>query len=195
MTSVELTYASGLSALQQLEAEDKLTAFAVGDIIRGLVFVHGEQIVKQLAADLGRSYYWVRQRQQVVEAFPPERREELWGSEEPPPPISWVHHRIAAITDLPEYWLREAIDKEWSTRQLQEAINGQRPDGGDDIIVSYDQVAGELHIQLSTATATSVSQPTRGILRSVDSGGRTVSVRLALPVAVYGRSVRLRRVR
>jgi len=142
-TTRELSYDEALAALQQLEERDKMTPFAVGDIVRGAVAALGgrtTETCKRLAGDLGRSLSWVAQREMVAAAFPLELREELWGGEEPPPPVTWVHHRIVVYRcKTPEEmqrWIRIAIDQQLSTRQLEEALAGVKPDSGDDIVIT-----------------------------------------------------------
>ncbi len=38
------------------------------------------------------------------------------------PELTWYHHRLAADTNNPEYWIQEAAKHQWSTRQMREAI-------------------------------------------------------------------------
>jgi len=71
----------------------------------------------QLATDVGKSAATIRQYVRVRKTWPnPEDRQVL-------PPITWSHFVIASETDDPRHWLGEALDHEWSTRDLRDAIH------------------------------------------------------------------------
>lgn len=192
----ELQYDEVLAALQELEEQDKLAPFAVGDLVHGLVAQDTEHVTKRIASDLGRSLAWVRQRDLVAKVFVPDARAELWGGDEPPPPLTWRHHWIAAQTDDPHGWIRAAIAEELSTRQLQEAIDGEDPDRPDDVLITYDPGAAEIHVQFREGVAAKVSdRPMPGVLHVEDSEGRILATRLRLPEECANRKVRIRRAR
>jgi len=201
-TSRTLSYDEGLAALQRLEERDKLTPFAVGDIVLGITAA-GEgksgPLLKQLAKDLGRSLAWVRTRRGVAAMFPPDVREELWGGQEPPPPVTWEHHRIVFdyCTDetLFHEWIRRAVDQELSSRQLKEAIRGLPPDADDDIIITHDPHEAELHIRLSEELATSFEELGPGVKQATDKDGQTTGMHVRLPESAKGRKVRVRHAR
>lgn len=204
MTQVQqLSYEEALAALQQLEERDKVTPFVVGDIVYGLVSQSPAGKVatcKNLAADLGRSLSWVQQREMVAAWFPPDIREVLWAGAEPPPPLTWVHHRIVVYTletaIEQRAWIRRVIEEQLSTRQLQELLAGERPDSQDDIVITHDQVAGELHVLLKEDTACHVQgSSTPGVLTVADGDGATTAIHVRLPETAMGRKARLRRVR
>lgn len=191
-----ISYDEALTALQELEAGDKLRPFEVGDIVHGLVAQDTEHVTKRVASDLGRSLAWVRQRDRVAKAFPPEVRAELWVGAEPPPPVTWRHHWIAAFTNDPPAWIRLAIDDELSTRQLQDAIDGEKPDRPDDVVITVDMPAAEIHVQFRPGTTVRVTDtPMGGVLHCLDASGTLLATRLRLPAEVVGRKVRLRRAR
>jgi len=202
-TTRELSYDEALAALQQLEERDKMTPFAVGDIVRGAVAALGgrtTETCKRLAGDLGRSLSWVAQREMVAAAFPLALREELWGGQEPPLPVTWVHHRIVVYRCKEpaemQRWIRISIDQQLSTRQLEEALAGEKPDSTDDIVITHDQVAGEVHVLLSGRTAEHVANSsTPGVLTVADGDGATTAIHVRLPESAMGRKARLRRVR
>jgi hypothetical protein len=180
-----------------------MTPFAVGDIVRGAVASLGgrtTETCKRLAGDLGRSLSWVAQREMVAAAFPPELREELWEGEEPPPPVTWVHHRIVVYRCKEpaemQRWIRISVEQQLSTRQLEEALAGGKPDSTDDIVITHDQVAGEVHVLLSDRTAEHVAAAgAPGVLTVADGDGATTAIHVRLPEAAMGRKARLRRVR
>ena len=191
-----LSYDQALYALQVLNAQDTLAPFQVGDIVHGLVAQDSEQVTKRIASDLGRSLMWVRQRDLVAATFPPDDRLELWGGEEPPPPLSWRHHWIAAGTDDPHGWVRKAIEGELSTRQLEEAIWGTDPDSLDDVVITVDAPAAELHVAWRDGVAAEVADSgAPGVWHVRDSQGLVLATRLRLPAECAGKKFRLRRAR
>ena len=193
---MRLSYDEALSALQELNARDVLGPFHVGDIVHGLVAQDTEQVTKQLAHDLGRSLAWVRQRDLVARIFRPDERLELWGGEEPPPPVTWRHHWIAAGTEDPHGWVKLAIEKQLSTRQLEEVIWGEDPDRPSDIIITVDPVAGELHVQWQEGTAATVADSgAPGVTHVRDTAGSLLATRLRMPEVCVGHKVRIRRAR
>jgi hypothetical protein len=195
-------YNEALSALQELDEHDKLSPFLVGDVIVALC---GERrghwaLLKQLASDLGHSLSWVRQRHGVSEFFPPGVRAELWGADGPPPPVGWSHHRAAwhASVDAAaaQAWIRKAIDEQMSVRQLREAMIGLDPDHADDIVISWDAKAAELHIQLREGRVVRVlATGVPGLSRSVDNESRTVHIHAVLPADLAGRKLRVKQTR
>lgn len=70
---------------------------------------------RQIASALGCSSSLVRKMARVFNAFP--------NNEDRIPVLSFRHHIIASHSSNPAEWLAKAADNEWSTRQLQEAIN------------------------------------------------------------------------
>ncbi len=62
----------------------------------------------------------VRELRKTWSAFPTEE-ERLPYSE-----LYFYHFRLAAGTDDPHYWIGQAAEHNWSTRQLREAIAGQK---------------------------------------------------------------------
>ena len=76
-----------------------------------------EQVTpSQLAADVGKSRATINRYVKALKTWPnPEDREA-------PPPITWSHFVIASETDDPRRWVGEALDHEWSTRDLRDAI-------------------------------------------------------------------------
>lgn len=76
-----------------------------------------EQVTaSQLAADVGKSRATINRYVKVLKVWPhPEDREA-------PPPMTWSHFVIASETAEPRHWMGEALDHEWSTRDLRDAI-------------------------------------------------------------------------
>lgn len=71
---------------------------------------------RQIASAIGCSASQVRKMTRVFNAFPRE--------EDRIPYLSFRHHQIAAHTIEPQKWLETAMDNQWSTRRMQEEING-----------------------------------------------------------------------
>ena len=73
---------------------------------------------KQVAADVGHSASYIRRLVSTWRAFPtPESREAT---------LSFTHHRLAARTADPAGWIARAVDEQWSTRDLELALQTQR---------------------------------------------------------------------
>ncbi len=77
---------------------------------------------RELAGELGCSTRWVQELMRTARAFAPEARAK---------DMTWEHHRVAACTDDPEFWLQQAVDNQWSTRQLRDAIRQAHERGPD----------------------------------------------------------------
>ncbi len=73
---------------------------------------------RQIAAALGCSASLVRKFVRVFNAFP--------SDTDRIPVLSFRHHQIATATSDPKKWLADAADNQWSTRILQEKINGTK---------------------------------------------------------------------
>lgn len=69
---------------------------------------------RRIASELGLSSSAVRDMVRTFLAFP----EESMRAKD----LSFTHHRYAAMTDDPEWWLEQSIINGWSSRQLQEQI-------------------------------------------------------------------------
>ena len=69
------------------------------------------------AADVGCSATLIREQARTFRAFADE--------ETRVPTLSFYHHRLAAKTDDPAYWIAQAADNMWSTRQMAQGIRGQ----------------------------------------------------------------------
>ncbi len=75
---------------------------------------------KQVAADIGMSAGQVSRLIKTLKAFPdPASRSDLPG-------ITFSHHRLAAYTTDPAYWLAQAEAEAWSTRDLEDALQQAR---------------------------------------------------------------------
>lgn len=106
-----LEYKEAGNALVWAEAE---VAFQAVDVMK----------VKpgQWAADTGYSTEHVRVLRKTFCAFPDQE------SRVNDPLITFSHHSIAAKTNNPQYWIEQAAQNLWSTRQLSKAITT----GGED---------------------------------------------------------------
>lgn len=104
---------------------------------------------RQIASAIGCSASQVRKMTRVFNAFPRE--------EDRIPYLSFRHHQIAAHTSEPQKWLTAAMDNQWSTRRMQEEINGSKDDAAkedqawekaekalvmvEEVLISGDEVA------------------------------------------------------
>lgn len=71
---------------------------------------------RQIASAIGCSASQVRKMARTFNAFPKD--------DDRIPYLSFRHHQIAANTSEPQKWLETAMDNQWSTRRMQEEING-----------------------------------------------------------------------
>lgn len=88
------------------------TKFFKGEIIEELL--RRGLAVGQIAQYGRCSNAQVRELVKTYRAFPEESMRV--------PELTWYHHRLAANTNNPEYWIQEAARFQWSTRQMREAI-------------------------------------------------------------------------
>jgi hypothetical protein len=70
---------------------------------------------RDIANDIGHSQELVRVLIQTFEAFPTEESR-IYADKK------HYYYRIAATTDNPHYWMEQAIDNGWSTREFQKAV-------------------------------------------------------------------------
>jgi hypothetical protein len=97
--------------IRAIEAES-LLHWSVGDLLaQSLPNTRGA--AKALAADIGKSGSWVSDHQKTAKAFPEEHRA---------PDMPWSVFVECARTTDPVWWLDKAIEGQWSTRQLKEAL-------------------------------------------------------------------------
>jgi len=69
--------------------------------------------LRSLASDVYRHHKTLERWRFTALIFPPDKRIA---------DLSFSHHTAAAYSKVPEYWIQEAADKEWSTYQLKQAI-------------------------------------------------------------------------
>lgn len=83
----------------------------------------------EIASAVGCSASRVQKLTRTFNAFPdPEARSPL---------LSFRHHTIAAYTEHPHEWLAKAVDNQWSTRQLQEAVKGDiSPEAAQEVLIN-----------------------------------------------------------
>ena len=96
-----------------LGQEDVDRSFRRGEIAYHIVNMG--QSIKQLAQYSNCSGELIRVLIRTFEAFPTEQDRQYHE-------LSFYHYRLAARTDDPHYWMKEATDNEWSTRELTKAI-------------------------------------------------------------------------
>lgn len=99
--------------LRQQESEHR---FIVGELMHYAVQM-GET-VGQLASDNNCTKSYIRQLMKTWKAFPTEE------SRLPFSDLSYVHFKLAAYAGEPVYWLEQAVDHAWSTKELRQAIKG-----------------------------------------------------------------------
>ncbi len=118
---------------RQARARQEKTLWAQADAALALRADRGRSTASELAEANNLSAAYVRQLIHTAEAFPPTLRN---------PELSFTHHRFAAMSDKPAYWLQQAVQGEWPRRALVQAIrldpnetrkrkkHGKRPTSG-----------------------------------------------------------------
>ena len=74
---------------------------------------------KTISQDTGFTPRYISQLVRTYGAFPDEGDRAL--------DLSFSHHMKAAETEDPNHWLSQAIENQWSVRDMQKAINGEKP--------------------------------------------------------------------
>lgn len=109
------------------------------------VMVHMGCTLGWIASNIGKSTSYVRQRLVTYRVFPNE--------DDRARDLSWTHHRIAAMAESdksPREWIDEAVNNQYSTRQMAQAVRG-------DIVektpnswrIKAEKVLGEVNTLLS----------------------------------------------
>lgn len=100
-----------------LQAEEDETRWAKGAIC--VACLDGFKMKAAVVASMfGCSAAQVREMARTFRAFPEESMRI--------PSLSWYHHRAAAKADNPQEMIALAADREWSTRQLEEAVKAKK---------------------------------------------------------------------
>ena len=103
----------------------------LGDLALQVKTEYGEKNIVRYAEEIGMGYKTLWRYRQVSETFEKSLRSDY---------LPWFHYRVASATKNPHEWIRKAIENNWSTRQLQEAILEETqkleplPEGSYDII-------------------------------------------------------------
>jgi hypothetical protein len=108
--SLEEIIQAGISASQMVDDSRWTMGACATAAIDGYNLTAGE-----VASWFGCSSSQVRELAKTFRAFPDESQRI--------PSLSWRHHRVAANTPEPGFWIARAADEDWSTRQMQEAID------------------------------------------------------------------------
>lgn len=89
------------------------TQWRQADAALALQAVRGRSTASELAEANSLSAAYVRQLIHTAETFPRAMRD---------PTLTFTHHRYAAASDQPRYWLRQAAEHGWSCRAMDRAI-------------------------------------------------------------------------
>jgi len=118
-----MTFEEIVSRLVELRQAEQECRWEMGDLLLAArqVFV-GRGFARAIAGQLGCSTRHVEQLMRVAQTFSPEARAL---------DMPWTLHQIAAQTKEPEFWLQQAVDNQWSTRQLRDAIRAAQERGPD----------------------------------------------------------------
>lgn len=103
-----------LSSLEEKEVEHR---FAKGEVLAYAIKMGLK--AGELGAAMRRSEGYVRQLVKVHEAFPTAEARLNYPEQE------FQHFKLAAYTDKPAYWMDQAKEHGWSSREMTLAIKGQ----------------------------------------------------------------------
>lgn len=107
-------------ALAEVEMEERMARWKKGDLIRLARRVVKPMVVYRAAARvMGRSARWAIELAKVAEAFPKEERL---------PDVDWYLYRLAANTEDPQATLEEALEEEWSPKELKAHLDQGKPE-------------------------------------------------------------------
>lgn len=104
-----------LGELQLMDEAEEAVQWRRGELTAEALALPG-MTARQLAVQTGWSAGYLLRLARTWHTFPAEHDRVF------EPPITWTHHRLAAETDRPREWLAVAVERQWSTRDLQDAI-------------------------------------------------------------------------
>jgi hypothetical protein len=125
-------------ALANEVAAERYTRWRMGDLIRLAIATGGEKMVVYRAAAeiMGKSIRWVAELAKVAETFSEEKRL---------PDIDWYMYRLATNTEDPQATLKEALDEEWSPKELKASLDQSDP-------APSTEIKGEFVLDYSTTS-------------------------------------------
>lgn len=103
---------------QKAATEVQAGLFKLGAIAASLTTRYGERDVQRFAHEVGVSTALIYERASTYKQINTKRVTIH-------PVLPYTHHKLAAATDRPDYWLNRAEDERWSSRQLDAAIKGE----------------------------------------------------------------------
>lgn len=112
---MEHTYDDDLQVFVTLVEQGEAAIWAQAAWAMEMTGRYGRKTAKMLATDTGFSASYVRQMVATAKAFPtPESRAQ---------DMTFTHHRLAAMTEAPEKWVKAATEKSLSVSELRRAIS------------------------------------------------------------------------
>lgn len=106
-----------LQQLVNLREKDSDLRFIMGELC---AYAMGMGInVGRISSEINCTKGYVHQMVKVYRAFPTEESRLSY------PTLPYMCFKLAAYTDQPEYWMDQAVDNEWSSREMAKAINGE----------------------------------------------------------------------
>ena len=111
---MEHTYDDDLQIFVTLVEQGEAAIWAQAAWAMEMTGRYGRKTAKMLATDTGFSASYVRQMVATAKAFPtPESRAQ---------DLTFTHHRLAAMTENPDTWVKAAIEKSLSVADLRREI-------------------------------------------------------------------------
>ena len=107
-------WADDVQRFVSLMEHESASLWAQAEQARLMRVRYGRDTARLLASEVGLTKGYIRQLIGTANVFPdPTQRAQ---------DLSFSHHRIAAFTEDPDYWLHEAVAEEWSVDDLRAAI-------------------------------------------------------------------------
>lgn len=98
---------------QKWRLAKEFSQWVLGELALGVETKYGQRSIAKYSEEIGVEVKSLYEYRRVCELLPQSERMEF---------LSFRHHQIAARTKDPQYWLGEAHNNEWTTRQLYRAV-------------------------------------------------------------------------
>lgn len=116
--SITVTFEQYQSCLSELVEFERSVRWRLGDVILQGAETFGPMRAYRTGAEImGKSVRWATELAKVARIFPEEKRL---------PDVDWYLYRLAAGAEDPQTTLQEALDREWSPKELKADLDQGR---------------------------------------------------------------------
>lgn len=112
--AVPTSFEADLAIFVQLREQEQESLWAQAEWAAAMTQRWGRDTAKMVAGNVGLSAGYVRQLVATANTFPDP---DLRAAD-----LDFSHHRIAAMTDDPDYWIQVAVDHQLSVEEMRQAI-------------------------------------------------------------------------